>query len=149
MTGPGLDQDFIEAFAPRWWAAWNAKDTDAIAAMCTEDIAYHNPALGEDLHGRAAMHEYAGVIARAFPDGHFSMSEPAYASLTQPKAMVPWHFKGTHAGDFTPMGFAATGGVLEVDGVDHWWFRDGLICRHRAIFDLPQAMRSIGATTPK
>ena len=87
----GLDQDFLDEFAPRWWAAWNDRDAEAIA---------------------------------------------------------PWHFRGTHAGDFVPMGFKATGGVLEVDGVDHWWFRDGRICRHRAKYDFAEAMRSIGATTP-
>jgi steroid delta-isomerase-like uncharacterized protein len=146
--GSPLDQDFLDAFAPRWWAAWNGRDAEAIASMVTDDLVYYNPALDEDLHGREAMFDYAAMIGQAFPDGRFTTPEPPYASLTQPKGIVPWHFVGTHAGDFVPMGFKATGGVLDVDGVDHWWFRDGRICRHRAMFDFAQAMRSIGATTP-
>ena len=112
----GLDQEFLEEFAPRWWTAWNERDADAIAAMITEDIAYHNPAVGEDLVGRAAMIEYAGLLAQAFADGEFTATEPPYASLTQPKAMVPWHFEGTHKGDFVPMGLKASGGRLVVSG---------------------------------
>ena len=146
MSGSGLDQHFLEEFAPRWWAAWNEQDADAIAAMVTEDIVYHNPAVGEDLHGREAMFEYAGLLAQAFSDGHFTATEPPYASLTQPKAIVPWHFEGTQAGDFVPMGLKATGGRLVVNGVDHWWFRDGLICRHRAIYDFAEALRSLTST---
>ncbi len=145
----GLDQEFLEDFAPRWWTAWNTQDADAIAEMVTEDIAYHNPALGQDLVGREAMFEYAGVVAHAFPDGEFTTVEMPYASLTQPKAMVPWHFEGTHEGDFEPMGFKASGGRLVVDGIDHWWFRDGRICRHRAIFDFAQAMRSLSQTATR
>src|SRR5215208_2098612 len=143
MTRSGLDQQFLEAFAPRWWAAWNTRDADAIAEMVTEDIEYHNAAVAEDLHGRAAMFEYAGALAQAFSDGHFTPTEAPYASLTQPKAIVPWHFEGTHTGDFAPMDLKATGGRLVLSGVDHWWFRDGLICRHRAIYDFAEAMRSL------
>ena len=146
--GTGLDQDFLDDFAPRWWAAWNKRDAEAIAAMVTDDIVYWNPALREDLHGREAMFGYAAMLGQAFPDGHFTITEEPYASLTQPKALVPWQFKGTHTGDFVPMNFKATGGVLEVGGVDHWWFRDGLMCRHKGNFDFAEAMRSIGATTP-
>ena len=144
----GLDQDFLDAFAPRWWAAWNARDAEEIASMVTDDLVYYNPGLGQDLHGREAMFEYAAMLGQAFPDGRFTTPEEPYASLTQPKAIVPWHYEGTHAGDFVPMDFKATGGVLKVVGVDHWWFRDGLICRHRANFDFGEAMRSIGATAP-
>lgn len=148
MSAQGLDQDFLEDFAPRWWAAWNAQDAEAIAAMCTEDIVYYNPGVGQDLNGRAAMFEYAGVLAQAFSDGRFTPTEAPYASLTQPKAVVPWHFEGTHVGDFAPMGFKATGGRLVVSGVDHWWFRGEQICRHRAIYDFAEAMRSINSSAP-
>lgn len=146
MSESGLDQQFLEEFAPRWWTAWNERDADAIAAMITEDIVYHNPAVGEDLHGRAAMIEYAGLLAQAFADGHFTATEPPYASLTQPKAIVPFHFEGTQKGDFVPMGLKATGGRLVVSGVEHWWFRDGRICRHRSIYDFAAALRSLTTT---
>jgi len=146
VSAQGLDQDFLDDFAPRWWTAWNERDAETIAAMVTDDLVYHNAAVGKDLIGREAMFDYAAMLGQAFPDGRFSTSEPPYASLTQPKAIVPWHFVGTHTGDFVPMGFKATGGVLEVGGVDHWWFRDGLICRHKANFDFAQAMRSLSTT---
>ena len=60
--GSPLDQDFLDAFAPRWWAAWNSRDAEAIASMVTDDLVYYNPALDEDLHGREAMFDYAGML---------------------------------------------------------------------------------------
>ena len=42
----GLDQDFLDGFAPRWWTAWNGRDAEAIASMVTDDLVYYNPGLG-------------------------------------------------------------------------------------------------------
>lgn len=148
MTPPGLDQDFVEDFAARWWAAWNAHDAEALAALCTDDVAYYDPALGQDVRGPAAMMEYVGQVTHAFPDVHFTNPEPPYASLTQPKAIVPWRFAGTHDGEFAPVGLAPTGAHVEADGVDHWWFRDGRICRHRAIYDFAQVLRAVAQSAP-
>ncbi len=140
---PGLDQEFVEDFAARWWAAWNAHDGQAVAALCTDDLAYYDPALGQDVHGPAAIEQYARQVTHAFSDLRFTNPEPPYASLTQPKAIVPWRFTGTHDGEFAPMGLAPTGARVQVDGVDHWWFRDGRVSRHRAIYDFAQVLRSL------
>jgi hypothetical protein len=34
--GSGLDQEFLEDFAGRWWEAWNLHDGAAVAELCTE-----------------------------------------------------------------------------------------------------------------
>jgi steroid delta-isomerase-like uncharacterized protein len=143
MTGPGLDQDFLEDFAQRWWAAWNAHDGQAVAALCTEDVTNSGPALGVDITGREAIAGYVAQFAQAFPDMRFTIPEPPYASLTQPKAIVPWRFQATHGGEFAPMGLAPTGARVDVDGVDHWWFRDGLVCRRSMVYDFAQVLRSL------
>jgi hypothetical protein len=36
---------------------------------------------------------------------------------------------GTHTGPIDPPTFAPTGRSFVLDGVDHWWFRDGLVAR--------------------
>ena len=143
MIQEGLDQDLLDDVATRWWAAWNAHDGVALASLCSEDLASYNPALGHDVYGRQALEQYVVQLEQAFPDLMFTPTEPPYASLTQPKAVVPWRFHGTHKGEFEPMKLAATGKVLEVDGADHWWFRGGEICRHRVIFDFAQVMRAL------
>jgi hypothetical protein len=51
---------------------------------------------------------------------------------------------GTNTGPLDPPGFAPTGKSFVVDGVDHWWFRDGLVERYRADYDLNGALRQLG-----
>ena len=143
MTGGGLDQEFLEGFVPRWRAAWNAHDGEALAALCTEDIEYYDPALAQSVHGRPAIVELVRSFTQAFSDMRFTDPEPPYASLTAQKAIVPWRFTGTQDGEFGPMGLAPTGARVEADGVDHWTFRGGLVCRHRAVYDFAQVMRAL------
>jgi steroid delta-isomerase-like uncharacterized protein len=141
--GTGLDQDFLEEFAGRWWIAWNDHDGDAVAALCTEDVRNDGPALGREISGRDAMTGYVGMFTQAFPDLRFTIPEPPYASLTQPKAIVPWRFEATHQGEFAPMRLTPTGARVEMDGVDHWWFRDGLVARRSMVYDFAQVMRAL------
>ena len=143
MTAAGLDQDVLEAFAERWWSAWNSHDGEAVAALCTDDVTNSGPALGRDIQGREAMVGYVDQFTQAFPDLRFTIPEPPYASLTQPKAIVPWRFQATHEGEFAPMGLPPTGARLEMDGVDHWWFRDGLVSRRSMVYDFAQVMRAL------
>ena len=51
---------------------------------------------------------------------------------------------GTNTGPIDPPGFAATGRAMLVDGVDHWWFHDGLVHRYRADYDLNGLLRQLG-----
>jgi steroid delta-isomerase-like uncharacterized protein len=145
MSDQGLDQEFLEEFAERWWAAWNAHDGRAVAELCTEDVTNEGPALGRDIRGREEMVGYVAMFAQAFPDMRFTIPEPPYASLTQPKAILPWRFEATHEGEFTPMGLAATGARVEVDGVDHLWFRGALVSRRTMVYDFAQVMRALSA----
>jgi steroid delta-isomerase-like uncharacterized protein len=141
--GAGLDQDVLEEFAGRWWDAWNSHDGAAVAELCTEDVRNDGPALGREIQGRDAMVGYVGMFTTAFPDLRFVIPEPPYASLTQAKAIVPWRFEATHDGEFAPMGLAPTGARVEMDGVDHWWFRDGLVARRNMVYDFAQVMRAL------
>jgi len=141
MTPSALDPEFLEDFAPQWRAAWNTHDGQALAALCTADVEYYDPALAQTVRGHGAVVELVRQFTQAFSDIHFGEPEPPYASLTAQKAIVPWHFTGTQDGEFTPMALAPTGAWVEADGVDHWWFRDGLVCRHRAVYDFAQVMR--------
>jgi steroid delta-isomerase-like uncharacterized protein len=143
MTAGGLDQDFLEDFAGGWWKAWNSHDGAAVAALCTEDVRNDGPALGREITGREAMVGYVGMFTQAFPDLRFVIPEPPYASLTQAKAIVPWRFEATHQGEFAPMRLSPTGARVEMDGVDHWWFRDGLVARRSMVYDFAQVMRAL------
>lgn len=138
-----LDQDFLEDFSRRWGEAWNERDGQALAALCTDDIEFFDPAIGT-IHGRQAVAEWVDACARAFPDYRFEEPERPYLSVDQPKAIVPWRMLGTHTGPIDPPGFAPTGRPIDIEGVDHWWFRDGLVARYRADYDSMGVSRQLG-----
>jgi steroid delta-isomerase-like uncharacterized protein len=142
QAGP-LDLAFLDDFAHRWLHAWNAHDGGALAELCTEDIAFYDPAI-QTVHGREAVAGWVETCVRAFPDFRFEEPEPPYAARDVPKAIAPWRMLGTNTGPLDPPGFAATGKPIVLEGVDHWWFRDGLVARYRADYDLNDIMRQLG-----
>src|SRR3954470_23399151 len=142
-----LDTTFLHEFSERWLGAWNRRDGAALGELCTDDVQYFDPAVGE-LHGRAAVAELVAACARAFPDYAFDEPEPAYVSSDRPKAIPPWRMTGTFTGPLDDPGFAPTGRRFTLEGVDHWWFRDGLVERYRTDYDVNGVMRQLGLAPP-
>ena len=140
---PTLEREFVEDFAGRWAEAWNQRDGEALAALCTEDIEFFDPAIGT-VHGRQAVADWVDACARAFPDYRFEEPERPYLSPDRPKAIVPWRMLATHTGPIDDPGFAPTGRSIDIEGVDHWWFRDGLVERYRADYDSMDVSRQLG-----
>lgn len=137
-----LQREFLDDFADRWMDAWNRHDADALAALCTEDVEFFDPAIGT-VHGRAAVADWVRACDRAFPDYRFEEPEPGYIASDRPKAIVPWRMLATNSGPLDPPGFALTHRPVTIEGVDHWWFRDGLVERYRADWDLNGALRQL------
>ena len=124
-------------------AAWNAHDPDGLAALCTEDVEFYDPAI-QTVYGRRAVGDWVRTCERAFPDFRFEEPEPAYPSRDRQKAIVPWRMLATNTGPLDPPGFAATDRPVVVDGVDHWWFHQDLVARYRADYDLNGVLRQLG-----
>ena len=142
-TATTLDPAFLDDFSHRWADAWERRDGQALGALCTEDIEFFDPAI-QTVHGRTAVAEWVDTCARAFPDYRFEEPEPPYISRDRAKAIAPWRMLGTNTGPLEPPGFAPTGRPVVIEGVDHWWFRDGLVERYRADYDLNGVMRQLG-----
>lgn len=146
-TQERLSESFITEFGHRWLVAWNDRDGEALAALCTDDVEFFDPAI-QTVHGRAAVADWLRQCERAFPDYRFEEPEPPYLASDRPKAIVPWRMLGTNTGPLDPPGFAPTGKSVVIEGVDHWWFRDGLIARYRADYDMAGVMRQLGLMPP-
>jgi steroid delta-isomerase-like uncharacterized protein len=140
---PFLDRSFLDDFAHRWLDAWNRNDAEGVAALCTPDIEFTDPAIGT-VRGRRAVADWVRMCQRAFPDYRFEEPEPPLLATDRPKVIAPWRMLGTHTGRIEPPGFAPTGRRFVVDGVDHWWFEDGLVGRYRSDYDLAGLMRQLG-----
>lgn len=142
-----LDPAFLDDFSHRWLEAWNRRDAEGLAALCTEDVEFFDPAI-DTVHGRPAVADWVRTCASAFPDYSFEESERPYISRDEPKAIAPWRMRGTNTGPIDPPGFAPTNKPIVLDGVDHWWFRDGLVARYRADYDSNGLLRQLGLVPP-
>lgn len=142
-TASVLDPSFVDEFAHQWTGAWNRRDGHALAKLCTEDIEFYDPAIGT-IRGRDAVSNWVHICEGAFPDYRFEEPEPPYVSRDRLKVIAPWRMLGTNTGPLDPPGFAATGKSFVVDGVDHWWFRNEMVARYRADYDLNGVLRQLG-----
>ena len=122
--------------ASRLLDAWNARDLDGFVELLSEDIEWHDPAMAQPpLRGRAAAREYAQAILEAFPDFHYEVVGPICAAPDASRCAIVWRISATHLKPLRPLGFAPTGRLARIDGVDVLDVRDGKIVRIRTAFD--------------
>ena len=142
-SGSGVSPD-LRGFAGRYMAAWNSRDTDAMAQLITDDIVWTDPALPEPALGIPAVQEFMRASFRAFPDLRFSEPDPPALAVTGDMVLWAWFMEGSHRGPIDPPGFAPTGHTMRVDRVDQWTMRDGRIARYRAFYDMNDVARQLG-----
>ncbi|RTL70831.1 MAG: DUF4440 domain-containing protein [Pseudonocardiaceae bacterium] len=126
--------DAVDDLARRWLTAWNVHDAGGVAALCTEDVVLTDPTPGT-VHGRPGVAGWVHACIRAFPDMRFEQLEPPFTGPDGTRLALRWRMSGTHTGLLDPPGFAATGKAFEIDGVDFWTVRDGLVADCRAEYD--------------
>lgn len=120
------DIDGLEAFCARWEQGWNGHDGDAVAALCSEDLVYDEPALGKTAYGRDALRDFVAGMAATFPDYSFTRTG-LYGEVTRRAVLVAWRFTGTLAG---------TGQRVEFHGDDRLELgEDGLVHAYRCLYD--------------
>jgi steroid delta-isomerase-like uncharacterized protein len=144
-----IDPGELREFAERYLAAWNSRDPAAVGACLAEDVFWEDPALPEPIRGRAGVESFVTLTATGFPDYEFSELAPPAVAADGLTAYAPWVMTGTNTGPLDPPGFAATGKRIELEGIDRWQFRDGLISRYRAFYDFTEMARQLGLMPPR
>lgn len=134
----------LREFVERYLAAWNGRDTDAMAQLITDDIVWVDPALPVPARGVLAVREFMRASVRAFPDLRFGEPDPPALAITGDVFLWGWYMEGTHRGPLDPPGFAPTGRAMRVDGFDQWTMRDGRIASYRAFYDMNDVARQLG-----
>lgn len=102
-----------EDVARRYFAAWNARDPEAVAATFTDDGVYADPTVPDGLPP-AGVAAYAGGLLGAFPDLAFAIDEPVLAGGD--RVMARWVMTGVNTGPFS--GLPPTGRTVRLEGVD-------------------------------
>ncbi|MBF6170826.1 ester cyclase [Nocardia blacklockiae] len=136
IAGP----EWLRAFVDRYIAGWNSADPAAVAACVTTDTRWLDPSEEHLIVGRDGVAKFVADTVRSFPDVSYDLVFEPTVTADARAAIVPWRMTGTHLGPIDPPGFAATGKKFDLMVVDIWQFRDALIWRSKATWDLNELL---------
>jgi steroid delta-isomerase-like uncharacterized protein len=121
----------VRSLVDRYRAGWFGHDLEAIMAVVSEDVVFHNVTAGERVEGAAAFRAHVAGIHERWPDLRFD-EHAVYVS------------DETGVAEWTAHGTAPDGRRLEWDGIDVINCRDGLITRN-AVYSSGHAPRVVGS----
>jgi steroid delta-isomerase-like uncharacterized protein len=134
----------VEETARRYFAALQARDAQAMAACWSEDGIEDIVPL-RVMRGPQEVQEFFSGLFAALPDAETTVHN-VVASDRQ--AAVEWRTVGTFTG--SPFeGVEATGGRLELRGLDLLEIEDDLILKNTAYYDGAAFMRQLGMLPPQ
>lgn len=128
----------------RTYAAWNAHDPDAVAAVFAEDAVVRDAGSPAESRGRAAVRARAAALLAAFPD----LRLERLALVIDGRSHADrWRMSGTHRG--TLFGVAPTGRAVRVEGATFTRLgADGLVAEDVHFLDVAGLLRQLSAGVP-
>ena len=124
------------------YAAWNAHDADAVAAVFAEDAVLREAGRPEQSVGRAAIRDRAAMLLTAFPDFHL---ERLSLVIDSERHADRWVMTGTHRGPL--FGIPPTGRTVRLEGATFTRLGpDGLVSEDIHFTDAAGLMSQLGLT---
>jgi steroid delta-isomerase-like uncharacterized protein len=128
----------------RTYAAWNAHDPDAVAAVFAEHAVSRDAGNPEERRGRAAIRDRAAAILGAFPDFWLERLELV---VEGDRHADRWAATGTHDGGL--FGMAPTGRRVRVEGATFSRLgSDGLVVEDTHFWDVAGLMTQLTEGPP-
>ena len=125
----------------RTYAAWNAHDPDAVAAVFAEDAVVREVGSPQEARGRAAVRARAAALLTAFPDFHLERLELV---IDGARHADRWVMTGTHRGEL--FGLPPTGRQVRIEGATFTRLGpDGLVVEDVHFTDLAGLLAQLGA----
>jgi steroid delta-isomerase-like uncharacterized protein len=122
------------------FAAWNAHDPEAVAAIFAPDATIRDVGSPDVVSGRAAIRERAAELIAAFPDFRLRQLDMIVGEDSNADR---WEVTGTHKGPF--LGIEATGNEISVEGATFSRFdSDGLVVEDVNFWDIAALMAQLG-----
>ncbi|HEY2269029.1 MAG TPA: nuclear transport factor 2 family protein [Streptosporangiaceae bacterium] len=139
-----MNAAFLRDFAGRWLVAWNSHDTETVLALLHPDVSWEETVFWpHPLSGREAVRAYVDAIWRAMP-GYQVDEVQLFTAVDDGRALVLFRQRGE-----APKALA-TGRRFEVQGCDIFLgFRDGLLSRYTASFEIAGMLQQLGALPPR
>jgi steroid delta-isomerase-like uncharacterized protein len=123
------------------FAAWNAHDPDAVAAVFAEDATIRDVGSPEPVRGRDAIRQRAADLLAAFPDFRLSQLDLVVGESANADR---WEVSGTHTGPF--LGMEATGNRVQVEGATFSRFdANGLVVEDVHFWDVAALLTQLSA----
>jgi len=124
------------------FAAWNAHDPDAVAALFSPDAVVRDIGSPGELRGRDAIRERAADLLVAFPDFRLRQLDLVVGEDANADR---WEASGTHSGRF--LGLEATGRHVSVEGATFTRFDSaGLVVEDVNFWDVATLVAQLGAS---
>jgi steroid delta-isomerase-like uncharacterized protein len=138
---PAPDRAHIQAVNDATYAAWNAHDPEAVAAIFAEQAEMFDIGNPEPIRGREAIRARAGDLLAAF---HEFRLERVVLLIDPPRNADRWIVTAVHRGEF--MGLAATGNAIRVEGCTFSHFDErGLVDHDVNFWDVPVLMAQLSS----
>lgn len=123
-----------------YFAAFLKGDTAWMEAHIAPDFVRHDPGLPFEVKGPAGVKQLHDVLMPAFPD----MQLPLLDFVAEgEKVLVRLKVQATHTGAFGDM--APTGRRVDIDVLDLFQIRDGVLVEHWALLDNLGMAKQLGA----
>lgn len=138
MTTTSPPTDVSNGELVRWaFDTLNEHDVTPLKQFWTDATVERFP--DRTCHGAAEIAGYFEDVFAAMPDMHMEVT-----TITEQgdDVFVHWRLTGTHDGPL--MGIEPTHKRIEVDGMDHFVFRDGDVVSNFVVFDQMQYARQLG-----
>jgi steroid delta-isomerase-like uncharacterized protein len=122
------------------FAAWNAHDPEAVAAVFADDAVIRDVGSPDVLRGRDAIRDRASDLLVAFPDFRLRQLDLVVGEDANADR---WEATGTHSGPF--LGMDATGNRISVEGATFSRFdSDGLVVEDVNFWDVGALLAQLG-----
>lgn len=148
------DAPELDAFFRSWDQAWNTHDVDLVGTLVSENIRCEDPAMfGQTVESREEFKAFLEHLFCAFPDACFKATGELYLALEGMAIALPWRMTGTFSGELRAWSKSPeshthitppNGKAFDIEGVDLYRFRDGLLCDYRIVYDLLQFSAQVG-----
>ena len=130
-----------EKVVERWWEElWNGKHREVIDEIISPDFTDHDPSspwVGPGTDGARALFDAYYAV---FPDMHFDIQRQVTCDDT---VVSHWRFRGTQKAEL--MGLAATGKMVEFDGISILQVTNGKISHQTIVWDTLGMLQRLGA----
>jgi steroid delta-isomerase-like uncharacterized protein len=144
----GLDPVFLQDWADRNLAAWDALDAEAVADTCTDDVVWTDPSVPWPIRGRKELIKLINAFATSYPDLKITRVSDPIPSPVENLAIARYTMTGTLTKFWPYTNMAPTGQAMSVRVVDEWIFRDGLLASNTTIYDCLHTARQLGIVPP-